>query len=107
MTISGYIIHYFEQDIPIELLHWTGYIFIPIISTTLLHCHSFFYRILLIQAYFWNFFCIPTVNQSLICFNIQMEMDDWPFTIDKNIAIDGENIHDQFQDGYGNENNVG
>ncbi len=34
-------------------------------------------------------------------------MDDWPFTIDKNIAIDGENIHDQFQDGYGNENNVG
>ncbi len=60
MTIAGYIIHYFEQDLPIQLLHWMGYIIIPIISTTLLHCHSFFYGILLIPVYFWNLLWHPS-----------------------------------------------
>ncbi len=107
MTIAGYIIHYFEQDLPIELLNWTGHIFIPIINTLLLHCHSFFYRILLIPVYFWNLFWHPMVNQSLIWFKIQMEMDNWSFTINKNIAIDGENVHNQFHDEYGDKNCIG
>ncbi len=47
------------------------------------------------------------VYQSLICFKVQMEMDDWSFTINKNIAINEEKVHDQFHDGYGNENHVG
>jgi hypothetical protein len=65
MTIAGYIIHYFGQDLPIELLHWKGYIFIPIISTTLLHCHSFFYGIVSIPVYYWNLFWHPN-GRSII-----------------------------------------
>ncbi len=35
-----------------------------------------------------------------------MEMYNWSFTINENIAINRENAHNQFHDEYGDENHV-
>jgi hypothetical protein len=74
-----------------------GYIFIPIISTTLLHCHPFFYEILSIPVYFWNLLWHPN-GQSIIGMLQDPNGNGQLVIYNKQ-----EHCH---HDGYGNKNRI-
>ncbi len=106
MAISGYIIHYLNK------ISQSNFYIGRDASSFQSSAQHYFIVIHFSRRYFWFqftfgiFYGILMVDQSLICFKIQMKMDDWSFTINKYIAIDGENIHDQFHYWYGDENHV-
>jgi hypothetical protein len=65
LNIADYTFRYFKKDFPTEFLCWMGYIFVPIITATLLSCSSFIHEILSVPVYFWNLLWHPN-GRSII-----------------------------------------
>jgi hypothetical protein len=88
---ADYAFRYFKKDFPTEFLYWMGYIFIPIITATLLGCSSFIHEIFQSQSIFGFFSGTPMVDQFLICFKTWKAMGNWYLTINRIITTAGEN----------------
>ena len=65
VIFAGHVFKYLEQDFPIEIFGWLGYIFIPYITVFTQGCITFIHGVLLVPLYFWNLFWHPN-GQSIL-----------------------------------------
>ncbi len=65
MSIAACIIKYIEQDLPVEILSWLAYLFIPFVGWIDLSLHSFTPGILLIPIHFWTLLWHPGGQSTL------------------------------------------
>jgi hypothetical protein len=61
----GYFFKYLEQDFPIELFGWLGYICIPSLTAILQGYIAFTQGIFLVPLYFWNLLWHPNGRSIL------------------------------------------
>ena len=69
ILFTVHVLKYFEQDLPIELLGWIRYIFIPLIAALLGGFIGFIYELFLVPLYFWNLLWHPNGRSiySMLC----------------------------------------
>jgi hypothetical protein len=65
MNFIGYFFKYLEQDFPVELFGWLGYIFIPSLTAILQGYIAFTQGIFLVPLYFWNLLWHPNGRSIL------------------------------------------
>jgi hypothetical protein len=94
MVFIGHVFKFLEQDFPVELFGWLGYIFIPYITAILQGYIAFIHELFSVPLYFWN-------RLALICFTILKVTDD-SFLVQPILVINGTvNERVKFHDGYG------
>ena len=59
ILLAGHVIKYLEQEFPIELFGWLGYILIPHVTALLQGYIGFIRGILSVPLYFWNLLWHP------------------------------------------------
>ena len=59
ILLAGHVIKYLEQEFPMELFGWLGYILIPHIAALLQGYIRFICGILLVPLYFWKLLWHP------------------------------------------------
>jgi hypothetical protein len=65
MVFIGHVIKNLEQDFPVELFGWLGYIFIPYITAILQGYIVFIRGLFSVPLYFWNLLWHPNGRSIL------------------------------------------